>query len=89
MNSISVSRASVARLGEQGYAHVKETFFISQNLKRYLALFVGPRNAQSNIRLTYYFYSNINSVALCPFVKCGLQKAMDLGFRGRKNRFEI
>jgi trehalose synthase len=29
-----------ARLGEQGYAHVKENFLITQNLKRYLTLFV-------------------------------------------------
>lgn len=29
-----------ARLGEQGYQHVKENFLITQNLKRYLTLFV-------------------------------------------------
>lgn len=28
------------RLGEQGYAHVKENFLITQNLKRYLTLFL-------------------------------------------------
>ena len=30
-----------ARLGEQGHAHVKENFLITQNLKRYLTLFLA------------------------------------------------
>ena len=34
-----------ARLGEQGYAHVKENFLITQNLKRYLTLFLASRHA--------------------------------------------
>ena len=34
-----------ARLGEQGYAHVRENFLITQNLKRYLTLFLASRHA--------------------------------------------
>ena len=34
-----------ARLGEQGHAHVKENFLITQNLKRYLTLFLASRHA--------------------------------------------
>ena len=34
-----------ARLGEQGHAHVKENFLITQNLKRYLTLFLALQHA--------------------------------------------
>jgi len=34
-----------ARLGEHGYAHVKENFLITQNLKRYLTLFLASQQA--------------------------------------------
>ena len=34
-----------ARLGEHGYAHVKENFLITQNLKRYLTLFLASQPA--------------------------------------------
>lgn len=34
-----------ARLGEQGHAHVKENFLITQNLKRYLTLFLASQHA--------------------------------------------
>ena len=34
-----------ARLGEQGHAHVKENFLITQNLKRYLTLFLALQYA--------------------------------------------
>jgi len=34
-----------ARLGEQGHAHVKENFLITQNLKRYLTLFLALQRA--------------------------------------------
>lgn len=34
-----------ARLGENGHAHVKENFLITQNLKRYLTLFLASRQA--------------------------------------------
>ena len=34
-----------ARLGEQGHAHVKENFLITQNLKRYLTLFLASHHA--------------------------------------------
>lgn len=34
-----------ARLGEQGHAHVKENFLITQNLKRYLTLFLASQQA--------------------------------------------
>ena len=33
------------RLGERGHAHVKENFLITQNLKRYLTLFLALANA--------------------------------------------
>jgi trehalose synthase len=34
-----------ARLGENGHAHVKENFLITQNLKRYLTLFLASQRA--------------------------------------------
>jgi trehalose synthase len=34
-----------ARLGEHGHAHVKENFLITQNLKRYLTLFLASQRA--------------------------------------------
>jgi len=34
-----------ARLGEHGYAHVKENFLITQYLKRYLTLFLASQPA--------------------------------------------
>ena len=34
-----------ARLGEHGHAHVKENFLITQNLKRYLTLFLASHRA--------------------------------------------
>ena len=34
-----------ARLGEHGHAHVKENFLITQNLKRYLTLFLAAQQA--------------------------------------------
>lgn len=36
-----------AKLGENGHEHVKENFLITQNLKRYLLLFLVMLNAQS------------------------------------------
>jgi trehalose synthase len=35
-----------ARLGENGHAHVKENFLITQNLKRYLTLFLASLRAR-------------------------------------------
>jgi trehalose synthase len=37
-----------AKLGEQGHEHVKENFLITQNLKRYLTLFLVLSNATRN-----------------------------------------